>query len=620
MESRSTVINLAVLNTLPSWFVVLPDHPSATALVSALRVQATREISHPSGRPWLLGRLADGAVTIGEAGDTRIAMFGQHAVTTDQLIRAAGRVRTVADVDRLAASAAGSFHLVASVAGRVRVQGTIGALRQVFHARVDDVDVAADRADVLAGMLGAEIDEQRLASYLLDPFSPYPLGGTPVWRGVTLVPTAHYVVLEAKQPARTIKWWSAPEPLVPMAEGAPVLRDALAAAVEVRGQGRTLLSCDLAGLDSTSLCCLAARGRAEVVAYTGTGHSPLSEDVAWATRTLAGLGTVEHHVISRDRVPLLYDGLLDMNDPLDHPCSVVVDRNRGLLVVRQAAARGSRLHFAGFGGDELLSGSPAYLHGLIRTHPVAAWRDIRGFSAKRRWPRRLVLRQLWDTHGYGAWLAGVADNLVAPRATEQTPRLNWGLPSRLPPWATPAAVAAVRDLIHAAARTAEPLAPRRGAHSELNNLQITTGIFRQYSQLVERLGVTLALPYYDDRVIEAALAVRPQDRVSPWRYKPLIKEAMRGIVPDETLTRQTKDISTSDEVNGFRRHRGDLLALWEDSRLARLGLIDAATLHELCRGPLPAQLGEDSLRQTLACEVWLRSLEGSPVPVEMVEG
>jgi len=59
----------------------------------------------------------------------------------------------------------------------------------------------------------------------------------------------------------------------------------------------------------------------------------------------------------------------------------------------------------------------------------------------------------------------------------------------------------------------------------------------------------------------------------------------------------------------LRRHRGELLALWEDSRLARLGLIDADAIREICTRPLPPELQFGGLDQTVACEVWLRSLE-----------
>jgi asparagine synthase (glutamine-hydrolysing) len=126
--------------------------------------------------------------------------------------------------------------------------------------------------------------------------------------------------------------------------------------------------------------------------------------------------------------------------------------------------------------------------------------------------------------------------------------------------------------------------------------------------------VTLAAPYYDDRVIEAGLAVRPQERITPWRYKPLIVEAMRGIVPDQSRSRQTKANGSCDADPGLRRHRAELLALWEDSRLHRLGLIDATVLRETCTRPLPPELQFGGLDQTVACEAWLRTLQPTTVP------
>ena len=120
-------------------------------------------------------------------------------------------------------------------------------------------------------------------------------------------------------------------------------------------------------------------------------------------------------------------------------------------------------------------------------------------------------------------------------------------------------------------------------------------------------------------MIEAGLAVRPQDRVTPWRYKPLIVEAMRGVVPEESLTRHTKDEGSYEVEAGLREHRAELLALCEDSRLARLGLIDANALREVCSRPLSPSLRFDALYQTVACEVWLRALEGATDRSELME-
>jgi asparagine synthase (glutamine-hydrolysing) len=608
-------VRFASFGAVPSWWVVLEDHESARPVAAALRALATRELSHPAGRPWLLGCWPEGTVTVGQAGVTRLAVVGQHAITPGQLADTAGRVREVADLDRLAASLAGSSHLVASVAGRVRVQGTVTGVRRVFHASIGGAGVAADRADVLAGLLDAEPDEQRLALHLLEPHILYPLAGQPIWRSVEAVPTDHCLVLDGNGRRRLARSWTPPEPVVPMAEGASALREALSAAVAIRTRGHELVSSDLGGLDSTAICSLAARGAPKVVAaYTAASPDPLADDVAWALRTVAGLANVEHHIIPAKEMPLPYQGILDMDDQLDEPCSAAVERERWLAIVGRAAARGSRLHLAGFGGDELLYGSLAHLHSLLRSSPRTALGHLRGFAAKYRWPRRRMLRQLSDTSPYSAWLARVADTVTAPPPPAQEPLLDWGFAPRLPPWTTPDAVQAVQDLIRAEARTAEPLAGGRGQQRELEGMRFVSRITRQFEQMAAQLGVTLAAPYYDDRVIEAGLAVRPQERITPWRYKPLILEAMRGIVPDESLARQTKANGSGDSDPGLRRHRAELLALWEDSRLGRLGLIDAAALRELCTGPLPPEWELGGLDQTVACELWLRSLERTKVP------
>jgi asparagine synthase (glutamine-hydrolysing) len=602
------------LDRLPFWFAAVPDDEAARPAVAALRAHATRELAHPSGRPWLLGQWPEGTVTTGQAGSVKIAIVGQHLATADQLIEAAGRVRAVADLDRLAASLVGSSHLIASVDGRVRVQGTVTGVRRVFSAQVGGVPVAADRADLLGGLLDTGVDEERLALHLLEPHILYPLAGQPVWRGVEALATDHYLVLDGDGRRQSVRWWSPPQPVVPMAEGAPALREALSAAVEGRVRGRQLVSCDLGGLDSTSVCCLAARGKAKLVAYTAATRDPLADDVAWAGRTVAALGTVEHHVIPAEEIPLVFHGLQAASDRFDEPFSAATERERWLAIARRAAARGSRLHLTGFGGDELLYGSVAHLHTLARTNPRVALHHLRGFAAKYRWPRGRLLRQLSDRSSYPQWLARVADSLTDPRPPMNEPLLDWGFTPRLPPWATPAAARTVANQIRADVPAAEPLGHGRGQHRELETMRFVSRLTRQFGQLAEATGIAMAAPYYDDRVIEAGLAVRPQERITPWRYKPLIVEAMRGIVPNESLARETKANGSGDEQPGLRRHRADLLALFEDSRLARLGLIDVGALRHLLSGPLPPSLQFGALDQTVACEAWLRSLEHATVP------
>ncbi|MGV9224951.1 asparagine synthase-related protein [Streptomyces albogriseolus] len=593
------------------WFLVFPDTDAVAALAARARPCATREIAHPSGRPWLIGRWPDHALTSVACGPARLAVLGQHAVTEEEAEHAAC-AGSLEAADAYASRWAGSHHLIASLDGRTLVRGTVTGIRSVFAAQAPGTHGAhlvCDRADVLADVAGADLDEARLAVHLLSPGILHPLTTQTVWRGVDVVPGDRRVLLDRDGRLRTSRCWSPPPAELPLAEGARLVRERLADAVAARITGRELVSADLGGVDSTAVVATAARTGAKTVAYTAAVHDVLGDDVAHARRTVEALDAVEHHVVPATAVPLTFDRVDALDDDLDTPSLYAVNRHRRMYIIERAAERGSPVHLSGMGGDELFSGASAHVHGLLARHPRTAWRLARGFTSRHRWSRRTAIAQLLDRRPYGSWLARAAHDLTLPQPPMSTPLFTWGTPPRLPPWATRPAVEAVRALIQVQAKDTEPLAPGHGGHRELATLRTLARFARHVQQMSEPLGVTFAAPYYDDLLVEAALAVRPQERVTPWRYKPLIEEAMRGVVPDSVRHRTTKAHAALEEETGLRRHRFALLALWEDSRLRELGLVDEAALRDWCVRPLAADLESALLHPTVGCEVWLRTRE-----------
>jgi asparagine synthase (glutamine-hydrolysing) len=126
--------------------------------------------------------------------------------------------------------------------------------------------------------------------------------------------------------------------------------------------------------------------------------------------------------------------------------------------------------------------------------------------------------------------------------------------------------------------------------------------------MMARAGLPLAAPFLDDRVVEACLAVRLHERTTPWRFKPMIAEAMRDLVPATLLQRTTKGDFSVDWHAGLRRARTHLATLLDDPILGRLGLVDVDTLRKVCLGLYPYTLEPVALDRTLACEAWLRTL------------
>lgn len=416
------------------WFAALPDHDGSLAVASTLGPPA-RMLPHPSGRPWLVGRWEDAEVLTATAGRTSLALLGRTSLTEAELSRWASRVRDVRDLDRLGAGMAGSAHLLASVDGHVRAQGSVTGVRRLFHARLGPLTLAADRADLLAALADLTVDERRLALRLLYPTLPFPLSELTMWPGVSSLPSDSYLHLRPDGAGVARRWWSAPEPDRTLAEGAVLLRAALRDAVAVRTAAGGQLSADMSGgLDSSAVIALAALGPARLLTLTTTTGDPTDEDPAYADLLAAALPGLQRQVAAAAELPLPYDGAFDPHPPTDEPYSAAEDRAGFTEPARRLADR-SRLHLTGHGGDEVLSCAPNYLHRLARTHPHIGLDHLRGHRALGRWPLRRSLVELADRRGFGRWLATQAAHLTDALPATDTGLAAWSMTCRLPSWA-----------------------------------------------------------------------------------------------------------------------------------------------------------------------------------------
>ncbi|MGV9559320.1 lasso peptide isopeptide bond-forming cyclase [Streptomyces sp. NPDC003401] len=589
-------------------FVVLPDTADAARLRAAVPWESPQEFPHASGRPWLVGRWSSGEITAVAAGPVRLAVIGVCPVTAARLTELAARIRTVADVGALAAGLPGSGHVVASVGGQVRFQGGLTGLRRVFHTRLDRVDVAADRADVLAAMTGAGIDDEVLALRVATGgFLPPPLGDRPLWSGISAPAPDHCLVWERDR-VRETRWWRPPAPELSLAEGAEAVREALTSALRDRAPGRGRLSSDLSGgMDSTSLCFLAARDVPGLLTFRWGEAEAGNDDSLFADHAIGVLDRAEHLVVPPGDLPPLF---ADVDEPVDleEPYPFVRTLARTRRTARLLADRGSRRHLAGHGGDELFTPFPGYLHGLLRRRPLTALRHVRGYAALRRWPVLPTLAALARPGDEAAWWRAQADALTDPHPPRRRPALGRGVwPLRAPGWATAAAVETTRAALRDTAGRARPHSPDLAQHQLLVAMRAGAPWYRLLARVFAGSGVQLDSPFFDDRVVEAVLAVRVHEHAGPWRYKPLLAEAMRDIVPPPVLGRSTKG-EFSDEANtGLRRNLPAILELFEDSALAAHGLIDPAALRARLLAPQPDNATRNALEPLIGCETWLRA-------------
>ncbi|EIV90642.1 asparagine synthase-related protein [Frankia sp. QA3] len=593
------------------WFVALADRGPVTLPAGVRRV-----LRHASGRPWIVGDWPDDALVSVATSRARIALVGCAATNPSQLLRLLLAARDVHSLD-VARAIAGDYHVIAEINGQRRIQGSPTGTRRIFTAVSGGQHIAADRADVLAELTGGGLNRTVLALSLLDPSPPYPLDDLVPWESVEAVPPDHYLFLDRDGRVERMRWWRQPASVRSRAEGAPILRAALAEAVAVRVAAGRTVSADLSGgLDSTSVCCLAARGAADIVAVTGIAQDPGDDDPRWAARAAASLPGVAREILPASELPLAFDGIASAGEPLDHPFVGVVDRAKLRAGLDRVALYGPRLHLTGLGGDEIAGGTPNYLPRLARRRPWTALRHLRGYRAQEGWPWGASLRMM-RRRDYSDCLGDMARALearhggISPcRGLPYVTALDWTLPPVVPSWLTRAALGLIAEAFIDAARRAGPLAPTRDGHADLFAIRAAASVFRLSDQLAGPIGPPLSAPFLDDRVVRAALAVRPEERTSPWEYRPLLKEAMRQVVPADCLRRESRTDACAEQDRGLRANRGVLVRLCDDSPLAELGLIEPGVLREACRRGAASNRRAEALQPTFAADAWLRTLAG----------
>ncbi|MBT2429637.1 asparagine synthase [Streptomyces sp. ISL-112] len=368
------------------------------------------------------------------------------------------------------------------------------------------------------------------------------------------------------------------------------------------------------GMDSTSLCFLAAEAGARLVTASLHSTTPGNEDRHYAPYAAKRLPGSESLAFTFAEVPGYFAGLGERHDPADEPTAVTRGRAVQEHLAHALRHRGAQLRLTGYGGDDvLLPPRWSYLYPLVRRHPVTALRHAAGWRARSRWPLSATARLLFDGRSYSRWLAATGSRLHEPATGRSRPD-NWGTGPRLPAWATDNAAGLLAGLLDSAAQEAHPLSSDRGLHARVHQAREAGRIASIFLHDSTVDALPAESPYCDDTVITACLSVRAQDTTSPWSYKPLLAAAMDGVVPDHLLERVTKDHVTQEWHHSLRRHRRDLADLASNSHLAAAGIADENALRRVLHSPELLTSQSHGLEQLLAAELWLRDLATHPRP------
>lgn len=441
-------------------------------------------------------------------------------------------------------------------------------------------------------------DRDYLADYMVHGFSAN--RRTP-FRSIRKLPPAHLLVVSDRGMRCEPYWQPSDEKLEGLSD------DELAARFRhlfSQGVSRQLRSCgtlfsDLSGgLDSPSIVCMAQellRQRETPPPFHTITHvfetARRSDEREWAALVTEKYDLTSHHLVVDDHPPLrnIRRDARYWDEPQAQIGSSEIQR--GYLELLRA--HDAKVLFNGMGAEAVLSSEapePLHLADLLR---AGRWRDLAGELAV--WQRELDVplhRLVWD-HCVKPLFLPASDFYL-------------GRSRRSVPGFVAADFRREHDLDQRFRQRWMPHRLRRRA----DQWQYES-LFRAASRLrMGRIGkcVEMRYPFLYRPLVELGLSVPWERKIAPGTRKPLLRRAMRGILPEPLRTRTSKTTANQSFFLAIERQWDEIEPLVRQPVLAELGVVDRDEFRHAMRRARHG-VGEQviALGWTLGLEAWVRT-------------
>jgi asparagine synthase (glutamine-hydrolysing) len=479
-----------------------------------------------------------------------------------------------------------------------------------------------------------------LAEFLVLPCiaAQEPTGELCVFEGVHRVPAGNLVL--AKLPHGSVQvhpYWHWDQHVVEpgtdrLQSLAERYGELLRQAVRERVRGRT--ACHLSGgMDSTAVALIARDWLARIGGPPLHAFSLVYERLSGLARERHYLESVleEHPDIVAHRVYgdnlLDYDSLADP-PPHEEPWPWLPRIAAEVTFTELMAQAGIATVLTGIGSDEFLDVPPFHIADLLRRgRLIKAWKEAARWAEGYSCSLRTVLCEFGIAptvpaglyNGLGFWLRrGFA---------------TWKKQNNhsIPPWIRP-------DFARQHGLWERLRANIRRTYSACRPVAVSVAInalFNRYGDLSRRYlaadrGIHVAHPFFDPRVASFALGSLTRYYGEPGARKPILAEAMRGVLPEPIRTRRRKGHFGECTYLGLSRNLPGLETLVRKAPVEDLGMFDKEILLQCLQQSalgIPTDFGVLALGRlnlTLALLTWLSRydewLRVSDAPTETILG
>jgi asparagine synthase (glutamine-hydrolysing) len=424
-----------------------------------------------------------------------------------------------------------------------------------------------------------ELDLDAVSEYLAHEYVPAPRA---IIRGVRKLPPGHWLAYANGQ-VKVEPYWDVvyrPDPRLGEAEATERLRAAIHASVKAQLVADVPLGVFVSGgIDSGAVAAFAAREVPRVSTFSIGFDDASFDESAHARRIARALGTDHHEATFGMRTAL--DLVAQLPELVDEPLG-----DASLLptyLLSRFARERVTVALSGDGGDELFAGYPTYqAHRLARLyrwvpalvrnrviapaiHALPVSHDDLSLDFKLK--RFVDGLSTDDVARHAAWMGSFTPaeqrELLSERALARL--------GRAPSWD------AVRDM---AAPVAGASRLQRALYLDLKGY-LGEGVLQKVDRASMACSLEVRVPLLARGVVELAATMPDRLKLRRFRTKYVLKRAMAGILPRETIERPKKGFG----VPLARWFRGELAPLLDDvlstDALARADLFRPAAVRRL---------------------------------------
>jgi asparagine synthase (glutamine-hydrolysing) len=474
-------------------------------------------------------------------------------------------------------------------------------IKPLFYAGVRGALYFASEIKALLEVpgLAVEPDEEVMRRFLLD--GVVDSSERTFFRGISRLLPAHNLRVRLDRPLELEpkRYWSYPGPdgRIEPGDAAAQLRDLLEDAVRLHARSDVPVgTCLSGGLDSSTIVCLAEELRAagEVPRYTHSAFGYLPQDEALSERrhmeAVARRTGARMFLVDTD-IDRFVQQLLTIVRQQDEPFGSTSIAAQW-FVFEAARREGMKVMLDGQGADEILGG----YHGYFPVIASNLLRDRRLLSYAR------FHREHKALLGHGPLpIRGAVWSALPERARRGVSR-RATVP--LPPGARVMS-APLRKRVQSEYRPNPPSSLHDLLQGQTESVSLPS-LLRYEDRNSMAHSLEARVPILDHRVVEFTFRLPDELKVKGVETKHLLREAMRGVIPEEVRTR-------TDKV-GFRaepgatwllaeRHRGALLA---DRTEYEERWLDSEALASAIDGSDRSQETEFMVWRAINAKLWLR--------------